>query len=125
MFEVPLPKTTCSSLPSIQVPEKISMVNVKVKSFKPLMVAGSSGPPLPHPMMRSGSAMSEDESQTSATSTTYSVDLMTRVEGEGRFVLEMDGDRVVDARLSIFEAPRFFEAFSMEPAGPRRWPRRS
>lgn len=42
---------------------------------------------------------------------TYRVDLMTRVEGEGRFVLSMKDGEVVDAALSIFEAPRFFEAF--------------
>jgi sulfhydrogenase subunit alpha len=42
---------------------------------------------------------------------TYKVDLMTRVEGEGRFHLVVDGDEVVEAHLSIFEAPRFFEAF--------------
>jgi len=42
---------------------------------------------------------------------TYKVDLMTRVEGEGRFHLIVDGDEVVEAQLSIFEAPRFFEAF--------------
>jgi len=42
---------------------------------------------------------------------TYKVELLTRVEGEGRFVLRTVGDQVVDARLSIFEAPRFFEAF--------------
>jgi coenzyme F420-reducing hydrogenase alpha subunit len=42
---------------------------------------------------------------------TYRVDLMTRVEGEGRFVLRMKGGRVMAAELSIFEAPRFFEAF--------------
>ena len=41
----------------------------------------------------------------------YKVELLTRVEGEGSFVLRTVGDTVVDARLSIFEAPRFFEAF--------------
>ncbi|HLT35840.1 MAG TPA: nickel-dependent hydrogenase large subunit, partial [Enhygromyxa sp.] len=43
---------------------------------------------------------------------TYSVKMLARVEGEGRFWLRVDEhDRVVDASLSIFEAPRFFEAF--------------
>jgi coenzyme F420-reducing hydrogenase alpha subunit len=42
---------------------------------------------------------------------TYRVDLMTRVEGEGRFVLRVKDGVVIDAELSIFEAPRFFEAF--------------
>jgi coenzyme F420-reducing hydrogenase alpha subunit len=40
----------------------------------------------------------------------YEVDVLTRVEGEGRFYLEMQDGEVKDARLSIFEAPRFFEA---------------
>lgn len=42
---------------------------------------------------------------------TFKVDLMTRVEGEGRFTLVVKDGVVVDARLAIFEAPRFFEAF--------------
>ena len=43
---------------------------------------------------------------------TYSVKMLARVEGEGRFWLRLDEhDRVVDAKLNIFEAPRFFEAF--------------
>jgi len=41
---------------------------------------------------------------------TIRVDLMTRVEGEGRFVLRVEDGEVVDAELSIFEAPRYFEA---------------
>ncbi len=42
---------------------------------------------------------------------TYKVDMLTRVEGEGRFWLKVGDDgEVLDARLSIFEAPRFFEA---------------
>ena len=46
------------------------------------------------------------------TERTYKVDLLTRVEGEGRFHLVVDDDdEVVEAHLSIFEAPRFFEAF--------------
>lgn len=43
---------------------------------------------------------------------TYKVDMLTRVEGEGRFFLQVDDrGQVTDARLTIFEAPRFFEAF--------------
>jgi sulfhydrogenase subunit alpha len=43
---------------------------------------------------------------------TYTVKMLARVEGEGRFWLRVDEhDRVVDAKLEIFEAPRFFEAF--------------
>ncbi|MBX3275700.1 MAG: nickel-dependent hydrogenase large subunit [Sandaracinaceae bacterium] len=43
--------------------------------------------------------------------TTYKVDLLTRVEGEGSFTLRVKDGEVVGAALSIFEAPRFFEAF--------------
>lgn len=49
--------------------------------------------------------MSESEERT------YRVDLMTRVEGEGRFTLRVRDGRAVEAELAIFEAPRFFEAF--------------
>jgi len=49
--------------------------------------------------------MSETEERT------YRVDLMTRVEGEGSFTLRVKDGEVLDARLAIFEAPRFFEAF--------------
>ena len=38
-----------------------------------------------------------------------SVDSVSRVEGEGRLRVVLRGDEVVEARLSIFEAPRFFE----------------
>lgn len=41
---------------------------------------------------------------------TYHVDVLTRVEGEGRFTLQVEGGRVVRSELAIFEAPRFFEA---------------
>lgn len=42
---------------------------------------------------------------------TFKVDMLARVEGEGRFALRVKDGKVVDAELSIFEAPRFFEAF--------------
>ena len=42
---------------------------------------------------------------------TYRVDMLTRVEGEGRFYLQVKDGEATVARLSIFEAPRFFEAF--------------
>jgi coenzyme F420-reducing hydrogenase alpha subunit len=42
---------------------------------------------------------------------TYRVDLLTRVEGEGRFTLRVRDGVVESAELSIFEAPRFYEAF--------------
>jgi sulfhydrogenase subunit alpha len=38
------------------------------------------------------------------------VPLLTRVEGEGRLRLVVEGGRVQQAELSIFEAPRYFEA---------------
>ena len=42
---------------------------------------------------------------------TFKVDMLARVEGEGRFSLTVRDGEVIDARLAIFEAPRFFEAF--------------
>jgi len=45
------------------------------------------------------------------TTRNLSLELMTRVEGEGSFSVTLDGDRVEHARLRIFEPPRFFEAF--------------
>ena len=42
---------------------------------------------------------------------TIRVDYLTRVEGEGALHLELEGDRVADLRLEIYEPPRFFEAF--------------
>lgn len=41
---------------------------------------------------------------------TIRVDALARVEGEGALTLEVRGDELVDARLEIFEPPRFFEA---------------
>jgi coenzyme F420-reducing hydrogenase alpha subunit len=38
------------------------------------------------------------------------VDYLARVEGEGSLTLRMAGERVVEARFSIFEPPRLFEA---------------
>ncbi len=35
---------------------------------------------------------------------------LARVEGEGAMHVRVDGDRVVDVRLEIYEPPRFFEA---------------
>ena len=40
-----------------------------------------------------------------------SVNALARVEGEGGLHVRVEGDRVVDARLRIYEPPRFFEAF--------------
>jgi coenzyme F420-reducing hydrogenase alpha subunit len=40
---------------------------------------------------------------------TFEVDELTRVEGEGRLWLRVRDGEVVEARLRIFEAPRYFE----------------
>jgi sulfhydrogenase subunit alpha len=42
---------------------------------------------------------------------TISVDYLARVEGEGSLTLVLEGDRATKVELSIFEPPRFFEAF--------------
>ncbi|MBT8250536.1 MAG: nickel-dependent hydrogenase large subunit [Acidimicrobiia bacterium] len=42
---------------------------------------------------------------------TINVDYLARVEGEGAMYLEIEGDQVKDLQFSIFEPPRFFEAF--------------
>lgn len=39
------------------------------------------------------------------------VEALTRVEGEGGLLVRLDGDRIDDVQLSIYEPPRFFEAF--------------
>ncbi|HEU4729410.1 MAG TPA: nickel-dependent hydrogenase large subunit [Kofleriaceae bacterium] len=44
------------------------------------------------------------------TTRTISVEVLARVEGEGALTIVLDGDRVVDARLRLFEPPRLFEA---------------
>lgn len=41
---------------------------------------------------------------------TFRVGLMTRVEGEGRFDVTLREGQVAEAHLSLFEAPRYFEA---------------
>ncbi|MBM4269394.1 MAG: Ni/Fe hydrogenase subunit alpha [Deltaproteobacteria bacterium] len=42
---------------------------------------------------------------------TIRVGALARVEGEGSFTLKVRGGEIVEARLEIFEPPRFFEAF--------------
>lgn len=42
---------------------------------------------------------------------TIKVDYLARVEGEGGLYLRLRNGQVVEARLDIFEPPRFFEAF--------------
>ena len=44
-------------------------------------------------------------------SRSLSVGALARVEGEGGLHVRVEGDRVVDVRLQIYEPPRFFEAF--------------
>ena len=39
------------------------------------------------------------------------VETLTRVEGEGGLLVELDGNVLKDIKLNIFEPPRFFEAF--------------
>jgi sulfhydrogenase subunit alpha len=41
--------------------------------------------------------------------TEFRVDYLTRVEGEGKLLLRVRDGEVVEARLKIFEAPRYFE----------------
>jgi len=41
---------------------------------------------------------------------TIRVETLARVEGEGRLHVKVKGERVTEARLEIFEPPRFFEA---------------
>lgn len=42
---------------------------------------------------------------------TIRVDTLARVEGEGALYIKMQGERVADVKLRIYEPPRFFEAF--------------
>lgn len=41
----------------------------------------------------------------------FHVEELSRVEGEGALDVVLDGDRIVDLKFKIFEAPRFYEAF--------------
>ncbi|MCG3119751.1 MAG: NAD-reducing hydrogenase HoxS subunit beta [bacterium] len=45
---------------------------------------------------------------------TIKVDYLARVEGEGALYVKIKDKKVVDAKLKIFEPPRFFEAFLRE-----------
>jgi len=42
---------------------------------------------------------------------TIKVDTLARVEGEGALHIKLRGEQVTDVKLSIYEPPRFFEAF--------------
>ena len=44
-------------------------------------------------------------------SRTIQVGALSRVEGEGGILVRVRGDKVIEARLRIYEPPRFFEAF--------------
>jgi coenzyme F420-reducing hydrogenase alpha subunit len=44
-----------------------------------------------------------------ATDRQFDIGQLTRVEGEGSLTLRVDGGDVVEAKLGIFEAPRYFE----------------
>lgn len=44
-------------------------------------------------------------------SRTIKVEALTRVEGEGGLYIRLDGDDITEVKLSIYEPPRFFEAF--------------
>ncbi|MCC7209807.1 MAG: Ni/Fe hydrogenase subunit alpha [Anaerolineae bacterium] len=44
-------------------------------------------------------------------SRTIKVETLARVEGEGAMILKIKGDTVTEAKLNIYEPPRFFEAF--------------
>jgi sulfhydrogenase subunit alpha len=46
-----------------------------------------------------------------STTREINVDYLARVEGEGAMFLKLDGDEIVDLQFSIFEPPRFYEAF--------------
>ena len=47
-------------------------------------------------------------------SMTVKVDCLSRVEGEGGLFVKVKRDNVTEARLNIYEPPRFFEAFLRE-----------
>ncbi|MEW5982844.1 MAG: Ni/Fe hydrogenase subunit alpha, partial [Acidobacteriota bacterium] len=44
-------------------------------------------------------------------SKTVKVDVLARVEGEGGLLVKVRDGRVTDVRFTVFEPPRFFEAF--------------
>jgi sulfhydrogenase subunit alpha len=45
------------------------------------------------------------------TAKTIKVEYLARVEGEGGLILKIKNNKVTDAKLNIFEPPRFFQAF--------------
>lgn len=55
--------------------------------------------------------MSAEEESTPNGRRTIEVKALSRVEGEGRLHLRLQGDRVEHVELNIYEPPRFFESF--------------
>ncbi|QKT11645.1 Ni/Fe hydrogenase subunit alpha [Rhodococcus sp. W8901] len=58
-----------------------------------------------------GSGTPDPPGRDAATVRRLTVRALARVEGEGRLDVTVRGDTVEDARLDIYEPPRFFEAF--------------
>ncbi len=54
---------------------------------------------------------SDKESTNSQGARTIKVDYLARVEGEGGFNIKVKNGKVMEAKLKIFEPPRFFEGF--------------
>ncbi len=52
----------------------------------------------------------------SSSSRTIRTDYLARVEGEGGMYVQLDGNKVADVKLRIYEPPRFFEAFLRDRA---------
>src|SRR3970040_1357183 len=74
----------------------------------------SRAPPPPGATMHGG----EGRGAAGAGATTerrFEVGQLTRVEGEGSLRLRVRGGVVVEARLAIFEAPRYFERLVVGP----------
>ena len=51
------------------------------------------------------------KTKTGGNTKTIKCDYLARVEGEGAFYVKIKDNQVTDAKLNIFEPPRFFEAF--------------
>jgi sulfhydrogenase subunit alpha len=70
---------------------------------------------MPRPSERRVLVMSDIRQESSGTTAdgtrTFRVEMLTRVEGEGRFHLKVKDGQVQEAILNIFEPPRFFEGF--------------
>ncbi|MCX6641654.1 MAG: Ni/Fe hydrogenase subunit alpha [bacterium] len=51
------------------------------------------------------------KAKTDEISATIKVDALARIEGEAAFTVKIKDSKVIDAKLRVFEPPRFFEAF--------------